>query len=335
MPATGFTEPFDRVEIGRKVDHLQDFTLGFGRAQPADWNAGILDPVLDSPQTCDSFRVMGTGLVLVEAGMSYVEHRCITRGRHLRTLPQVSVRGRIERLRVRGTWPGRVEITAGWAKAVVRPWNDDIDAASVRLERGGARFLASCARMAAEWSPEVLSPATLPSAMPLWREAGFVETNRLLLMEHDLRSVDRPASLIVAGGAEPIEELDAIDAEAFNPRWRLGRLGLAESVAATNRSAVFRVAIDDTCVGFAIAGVALGAGYLQRLAVAPAARGRGLGSDLVRASLRWARAHGARSMLVNTQKDNDAAASIYRRLGFNDVPGGLLLFRYAPSRPGE
>ena len=59
--------------------------------------------------------------------------------------------------------------------------------------------------------------------------------------------------------------------------------------------------------------------------------GSGLGSDLVRASLRWARGHGARSMLVNTQMDNVAAASIYRRLGFNDVPGGLLLFKYAPS----
>jgi ribosomal protein S18 acetylase RimI-like enzyme len=94
---------------------------------------------------------------------------------------------------------------------------------------------------------------------------------------------------------------------------------------------VFRVAAEGNCVGFAIVGVALGAGYLQRLAVSPAAQGRGLGSDLVRASLRWARSHGARSMLVNTQVGNTAAASIYRRLGFNDVPGGLLLFKYAPS----
>jgi hypothetical protein len=40
-------------------------------------------------------------------------------------------------------------------------------------------------------------------------------------------------------------------------------------------------------------------------------------------------------MLVNTQTDNVAAASIYRGLGFNDVPGGLLLFKYAPTRRGE
>jgi ribosomal protein S18 acetylase RimI-like enzyme len=238
----------------------------------------------------------------------------------------------MERLHVRGAWPERVEITAGWAKATVRPWNDDVDAASIRLERGGARFLASSARLAAEWSPDVLSPATLPSAKTIWRQAGFVETDRLLLMEHNLTSVERPTAVIIAGGVEPAEDLSRIDSEAFAPRWRLGRLGLAESVAATNRSIVFRVAAGDTCVGFAIVGVALGAGYLQRLAVSPTARGQGLGSDLVRASLRWARGHGARSMLVNTQTDNVAAASIYRRLGFNDVPGGLLLFQYAPSQ---
>ena len=35
-------------------------------------------------------------------------------------------------------------------------------------------------------------------------------------------------------------------------------------------------------------------------------------------------------MLVNTQVANAAAASLYRGLGFNDVPGGLLLFKYSP-----
>ena len=202
--------------------------------------------MLHGAQTSGAFRVVWACLMLAEAGMGYVEHRCITRGRHLLTLPQVSPRGRLERLRVRGALPGRVEITSGWAKAVVRPWNDDIDAVSLRLERGGAKFLRSCALMAAGWSPEVLSPATLRSATSLWREAGFVEADQLILMEHDLTSVDRPTAVISAGGIDPIDEIHAIDSEAFPARWRLGRLGLSESVSATNRSVVFRVAADDS-----------------------------------------------------------------------------------------
>ena len=290
-----------------------------------------MHPLFYGPQAGGSFRVERAGLMLAENRMGHVEHRGIAWGRHLRTLPQVAIRGRMDHLRIRGAWPERVEMTAGWAKAVVRPWNEDVDAASLRLERGGARFLASCARVAAGWSPELLSPATLPSATGVWREAGFIETDRLLLMEHDLNAVDRPTSSIESGGIEPIADLHRIDSEAFAPRWRLGRLGLAESVMATSRSVVFRAPVDGTVIGFAIAGVAFGVGYLQRLAVSPASRGSGIGSDLVRASLRWARGHGAGSMLVNTQVDNVAAASIYRGLGFHDVPGGLLLFRYAPA----
>lgn len=309
----------------------QQVSTCHGRAQSTDRETGFASPLFDRAQASGSFRVKGTGLMLAKAGMCYVEHRCIRRGRHLRTLPQVSPRGRMERLRLRGAWPDRVEITAGWAKAVARPWNEDVEAASLRLERGGARFLGSCAQMVSQWTPEVLSPATLPSASAVWHEAGFIETDRLLLMERDLNGVDRPATVIDAGGVEPIEELHRVDSEAFSPRWRLGRLGLAESVSATNRSMVFRVEDEGQCVGFAIVGVALGAGYLQRLAVSPFARGRGLGSDLVRVSMRWARSQGARSMLVNTQLENVAAASVYRRLGFTDVPGGLLLFRYAPT----
>jgi ribosomal protein S18 acetylase RimI-like enzyme len=186
--------------------------------------------------------------------------------------------------------------------------------------------------MVAEWAPVVLSPATLPSMSAVWKEAGFVETDRLLLMEHQLRSVEQPTAIVEAGGIQPLEEIHSIDNEAFAPRWRLGRLGLEESVSATTHSAVFRIIEAGQCQGFAISGIALGTGYLQRLAVSPEHRGRGLGSDLVRVSLRWARGQGARSMLVNTQTDNVAAASLYRRLGFDDVPGGLLLFKYSPSK---
>ncbi len=137
------------------MDELQQVAACQRRAQCADRESGVSNPLLDCAQSSSSFRMQGTGLMLAKDGMCGVEHRCIRRGRHLRTLPQVAPRGRMERLRIRGAWPGRVEITAGWAKAVVRPWNEDIEALSLRLERGGARFLGSCARVVSDWSQEV------------------------------------------------------------------------------------------------------------------------------------------------------------------------------------
>lgn len=267
-----------------------------------------------------------------KARMRYVEDVRIRTARHLLTLPHVSVIGRTERLRIRGDWPGRVELTAGWAKAVARPWNDDVDAVSLRLERGGVRFLSRCATLCRGWSREVLSPATLPSGARLWKEAGFAEIDRLLLLEHNLSACPAPGHEIEYGGLEPSEELLAIDQAAFDPRWRLGRLGLAESVVATSKSTVVRIRNPDGVVGgFAICGTSLGTAYLQRLAVSPASRSRGLGGSLVSACVNWCRRHHARVLLVNTQADNVSAASLYRRYGFRDVPGGLLLLRYQPE----
>lgn len=252
--------------------------------------------------------------------------------------------GRAERLRKRGEWPGRIELSSGWAKAIVRPWNDDVDAASLRLERGGARFLRSCAELSAGWAAEVMSPATLPGGARIWKESGFVEVDRLLLLEHNLSASGSPRQAeghqvprligheIEHGGLEPLDEILAIDQASFEARWRLGRLGLTESVAATGKATVLRTRNEEGAVGgFAICGVSLGTGYLQRLAVAPASRSRGMGGSLVSAAVRWTRRHGGQVLLVNTQSDNDQAAYLYRRLGFSDVPGGLLLLRYQAS----
>ena len=66
-----------------------------------------------------------------------------------------------------------------------------------------------------------------------------------------------------------------------------------------------------------------GTGYVQRLAVHPDARGRGLGRSLVGDVLRWMRRHGAARALVNTQRSNEAALALYRACGFRVLPEGL------------
>jgi ribosomal protein S18 acetylase RimI-like enzyme len=67
---------------------------------------------------------------------------------------------------------------------------------------------------------------------------------------------------------------------------------------------------------YSIAGRAGRSSFLQRLAVAPEARGQGIGSYLVVDALRWATGEGAQRMLVNTQVSNDKALGLYEMLGF-------------------
>jgi ribosomal-protein-alanine N-acetyltransferase len=185
-----------------------------------------------------------------------------------------------------------------------------------------------CAQAVSEWTEDVFSPATLPGSGRVWREAGFVEWGQLLLFEHLLTDLRAPEDLVAENAMSDVVVLNRIDRDSFPPAWRLGPIGLAESVGATSRSAIHTVAADGEVVGFAVTGVSLGVGYLQRLAVDPKYRGRGLGRSLVRASLTWARRRRAISLLVNTQPDNDQAVGLYRGEGFNDVATGLQIWRF-------
>ena len=236
--------------------------------------------------------------------------------------------GRPERLKKRGDWPAPVALSNGFARAVARPWNEDIPAASLRLERGSWRFLRSCAEEVSGWTDTVHSPATLPGSGEVWRTAGFIEDGRLLLFEHSLTGLRAPTIPVDENPGVEVDRLNQIDRRSFPPRWRLGRLGLEESVSATNRAMIHTFTDGGEVVGFAVTGVALGVGYLQRLAVDPDRQGAGIGRALVQASLRWARRRRVMTLLVNTQPDNDEAAGLYRSEGFREVAAGLQLWTY-------
>ena len=75
--------------------------------------------------------------------------------------------------------------------------------------------------------------------------------------------------------------------------------------------------------GYAVTGRAGRTGYLQRVAVHPAARHRGVGRTLVVDALRWLHRRGSAGALVNTQLDNMAALGLYESCGFRRLPVGL------------
>lgn len=204
---------------------------------------------------------------------------------------------------------------------MARPLNDDDPAATLRLERGSSEFVRSCTEALFELgAPAVWSSPVNTHGRRMWERAGFALGRQLLLME---RSLARP---IAQPGIEPrrgsVEEALPVDSEAFDDEWRIGRLGLEDALSATVRS---RLLVIDTAEisGFSIVGVTGAAGYLQRIAVRPSAAGSGAGRSLLRSSMLWARMAGARQMLLNTQPDNDRAATLYRSEGFVELPDRL------------
>ncbi|MBU1226404.1 MAG: GNAT family N-acetyltransferase [Actinobacteria bacterium] len=233
------------------------------------------------------------------------------------------------KVRVVGDWPGAVTLRKGWARAESRPWNDAVPLAHLRMQRGNASFIEECVEALLEMgAPGVLSPPLPSSAQRLWREAQFLPHAELSLLRLDLDRIGAPSHLVVAGSASDIREALRIDAAAFDEFWRFDRNAMEEALSSTRNSVIHVVRkAGGGLAGFAVTGVGVTIAYLQRLAVDPAAQRRGIGRSLVRSSARWASREGARSLLLNTQLENEPAIRLYESEGFRVLSEPLAVLK--------
>jgi ribosomal protein S18 acetylase RimI-like enzyme len=234
------------------------------------------------------------------------------------------------RLKIRGTWPNPIVFRRGWSLATARPWNEESTDAHLRLVRGSAEFLREAAQMVPLDGGAVLSPPLATGTTTVWKEAGFSPHLVLDMFQKDLLARQAsPAIPVITGDDDEWGRAIMIDRAAFEPLWRLGATGLKEALNATPTSTFLTVRSDTgETVGFAIVGAGAATGYLQRVAVDPQHAGKGYGRALVRASLSWARRHGCRTMLLNTQPDNEPAGKLYESEGFTRVAAGLVIWSY-------
>lgn len=244
---------------------------------------------------------------------------------HLLTLAQVP-----NLLRVEGSWPGPLELRAGWFRARARPWNDSVPDPMIRLERGGAEFLITVSRKLFELGASAAySPALYPGSTGVWRRSGFEDHAHLDIMERSLGNASSSTEPDFVR-EEPEPNWDSIldvDRAAFEGFWGMSRLGLQEALG-TSRSNVLLVAEDaGHLLGYAIVGSQWGAVYLHRIAVRREDTGRGFGTALLTASLDWGARSGARSMVLNVRPENRRAKRLYKRHGFSDTGTALQVLR--------
>lgn len=183
--------------------------------------------------------------------------------------------------------------------------------------------------------------ALFPAAARSFVASGFVEVDRLALLERSL-PVTAPGNRAPApditlrrlrtralGVAAIIDEL------AFGSGWSNNADTLDEIAHATPQARM-RLAFGPgdrpsrrtdrgSAGGFSITGRAGPTAYLQRLAVRPDARRHGIARGLIDDSIAWSTRRGATRLLVNTGVANTAALTLYERFGFRRLDDKLVV----------
>jgi [ribosomal protein S18]-alanine N-acetyltransferase len=187
-----------------------------------------------------------------------------------------------------------------------------------------AAFVDSCLdRLRARGFTFVVTSALSRDECTGFLRAGFDVQEELELLAHDLNAIPEVRHRLRRPRRSDRPRVLGVDSIAFDAFWRLHQGGLDDALGATP-SVRFRVhGRSDRLDAYVIGGRGAGTGYVQRLAVHPSARGRGLGRTLVGDVLCWMRRRGAGRALVNTQQSNEAALALYRACGFRVLPEGL------------
>ena len=134
---------------------------------------------------------------------------------------------------------------------------------------------------------------------------------------HSLEQRSNRASLTIdAARPADVDAVAAIEATAFADPWTRE----AFDAAVRERHARFRIARSGgKIVGYAIAWFVLDEGEIANLAVAPAARRRGVASALLDFVIGDARSSGIAQLFLEVRESNTAARALYATRGFRPV----------------
>jgi len=192
---------------------------------------------------------------------------------------------------------------------------------------------------AAEKGADVVRTGALfPNAVPAFLDTGFHVADTLTLLARQLdreapNGVGRPpiGTSIRLRRLRPnmLHDAAEIDRRSFSAPWANDSPALADILRATPYHRSRCVSIDGRMVGFSISGRADRSGYVQRLAVDPTARRRGIARHLLADALRWMGRRDITRALVNTATDNHSALALYEGFGFERQSGSLVILERA------
>lgn len=123
--------------------------------------------------------------------------------------------------------------------------------------------------------------------------------------------------LIRAGVPDDVEAIVRIERETFSKPW--SARSFQDIMRVPSAFLLVAVRATDPVAGYAVAYVAADVGELANFAVAPVARGKGVGRSLLNAVVQLAVARGAESLYLDVRASNVGALALYTSAAFEEV----------------
>lgn len=147
---------------------------------------------------------------------------------------------------------------------------------------------------------------------------GFMNVYQVVMLSWEIGEIPKASPKLPVNIRPMLNEdlgsVQQVDQESFVPVWQNSINSLA---LAFNQSAVATVAeIDHEILGYQISTATPMGGHLARFAIHPKAQKKGVGFALLCDLLSHFVLRGARTVTVNTQKDNKASRRLYENAGF-------------------
>jgi len=182
-------------------------------------------------------------------------------------------------------------------------WNILWQSAREEIARAGGEKVAAIAIQ--PWFQHALAASGFENRQDIvmleWRYQPWVRKEAQGLLIRRMTEADLPA----------VEE---IDSTAFDRLWH----NPLATLRAAFTQALFALVVEDErgIIGYQLTTGGGGRAHLARLAVRPAAQGRGVAHHLLSDLLARLTNHGVGKLSVNTQSDNLSSLNLYQRLGF-------------------
>jgi len=250
------------------------------------------------------------------------------------------------------TEPASKPDSSGDAACVRLPWDSEFFGVTVgrvsaqQLDPEGARAVRDWARANAVRCVYFLNEPPADSSIAAAKDVGFQEIDERVELELALEAsapgVHEAEDRVGPATADEERTLAAmarelhVDSRFFedpnipDDRARELYARWVENSFRSSSDEVLVARVDGQPAGYVACQMEAGdTGRIGLIGVAGRAQGAGLGTALVRASIAWFRARGARRVLVVTQGRNEAALRLYTRSGFSPHTRGIWLHLWA------